>query len=188
MYDKWLVVPYDEANNSNFLRDPLENNALDVAWKTLKYSPILFLSLLGIPVLWRRNRPWALMLAAMIGLQLIINGAALDWNAGESYGMRRMSELYAVYGLLAVVFVGYIIKHINAKVVRTVFIAIIAFQLIYILAFFHFTWTHPSGHFQGEPVEMINFLRERDRVFRWQLMEAVLKSHVGPYAWDEPGP
>jgi hypothetical protein len=58
----------------------------------------------------------------------------------------------------------------------------------YILAFVHWTWTHPSGLFHADPNTMMTWLDQRERVYRWQIMDSLLTTHLGPSAWDEPGP
>lgn len=199
MYGQWFLVPYDAAKDTTFLVNPLVG-AGNVLWHTLKHSPILFLCIPGFFALWRINRRWTLLCAGMIGLQVAINGAAFDWWAGESYGMRRMSELYAVYVLLIGVFCGAVVGWLRprfgrnaVRVVRGALLLSLIYIFLYLLSFFYYTWTHPSRLFHADPDVMISyFLKQedsgRDKVFRWQLLDSALAQHVGPRSWGEPGP
>jgi len=190
MFGAPFVVPFDTVNDEQFMGSG-GNAALNVLVETIRHSPIVLLSLVGLPILWGKNRVWGLLFGAMIALQLLVNGAALDWNAGESYGMRRMSELYIVYAILACVTVGWMVERLrdwrySRVVVRVALTLLIAYTFLYIFAFLDFTWTNPAGAFSDHPDVMIRyFIKQPDR--HWILWE-VYRTHVGPLAWSMPGP
>ncbi|MCU0511604.1 MAG: hypothetical protein MUE40_03445 [Anaerolineae bacterium] len=199
MYGQFLLVPFDAARDTTFIISPLVGMGNVVA-HLLHHSPVLWLCLPGVPALWRLNRRWTLLLVTMIALQVVINGAALDWWAGESYGMRRMSELYAVYVLLIAAGCGALIAWLRRRVgglaprlVRGLLLLCLVYIGLYVLAFFYWTWTHPSRLFHAEPEVMIAYFLDpavsgRDAVFRWQIMESLFQTHLGPPAWPQPGP
>ena len=91
MFNRFVVVPYEAVAGETFLSIP--KGSWWVLVETPRNSPILYLSLLGLPFLWRRNRQWTVFIIVVLLLQVLINGAVLDWWGGETYGIRRMAEL-----------------------------------------------------------------------------------------------
>ncbi|NJL95879.1 MAG: hypothetical protein HC915_20180, partial [Anaerolineae bacterium] len=140
------------------------------------------------------NRTWGTLAAAMLGSQLLVNGAALDWWAGEAYGMRRMTELYPLLVLLGAAALGLVLRarqgwRRGAQIAARVgLLLLIVWTFYYILAFFHWTWTHPSGLFHDTPSAMMWWFEERGRVWRWQIMLDLFDTHLGIPAWSKPGP
>jgi hypothetical protein len=186
-----FLIPFDAVEGQrgagNFLGQT--NHALDVLVMTLSHSPVVLLGLIGIAVWWRRVRGWALLAAGVIGLQLLINGAALDWWAGESYGMRRMSELYALVAVLGCVLMGAATTHrlpLVRRLLPVVYLALIAYTGVYIAAFLVYSWTNPDGYLLGSPQVMLGYFFAHP--YRWEVLVEVVRTHVGPWAWAMPGP
>lgn len=185
MFGKYFLVPYNEINNEGFVRTPW-HGIRGVIRLTFIHSPILIFSLIGIIGLWRFSKEWALACGAIVVLQFLINGSAVDWWAGDSYGMRRMSELLIIYVMALCALIG-TRRYWWRVAIRSTLWLFIGYTFFYMAAFMHWTWTHPSGKFSDDPDVMIEFFRERERVFRWQIMDTLIADHVGPQAWDEPG-
>lgn len=193
MFGSPFLVPFDAVSEGEFMQRE-GNQALRVFGALIVHSPVVVLSLAGLPFLWRMNRRWAVLLAVMIVLQLIVNGAALDWNAGESYGMRRMSELYAVYVVLACAFAGGVIqwavKRGRERVVRygvsAVFAGIVVYSAVYMATFMVFSWHNPARLFSDSPDVMIGYFV--DLSHRWQILWEIYRTHAGPLSWALPGP
>jgi hypothetical protein len=153
---------------------------------------MIVLSLAGLVFLWRASRAWTIFAGTAIGLQLLINGAALDWHGGDSYGMRRMTELYPVYVLLACALLG---KWRGAMQIRptrfrwvttrAILLAMIPLAGLYLYSFYVYTWSD-TGRFSSTPQEMIDFYLNHPN--REEFSRAVLDGHVGPPAWPRPGP
>jgi 4-amino-4-deoxy-L-arabinose transferase-like glycosyltransferase len=186
-----FLIPFDAVEGQrgagSFLGQA--NHALEVLGMTLLHSPVIVLSLVGIAVWWRQARGWALLAAGIIGLQLLINGAALDWWAGESYGMRRMSELFALYALLGCLLIGAVASHPTRWVRRLlplVYAAVIIYTGVYIAAFLVYSWTNPDGYLLGSPDVMLGYFFAHS--YRWDVLVEVVRTHVGPWAWSMPGP
>jgi hypothetical protein len=189
LFDHPFTVPYDVLSQESFLRFP--TNAGQVLLFTLYNSPILALSLAGLIPLWRRNRPWTLALGAIILLQVLINGAALDWWAGESFGMRRMSEIYFVYAVLAAAALGRLPRQAGARrraalALRGVLLLLVLYNLLFVLSFFSYRWTNLEYTPIPTPKLMIeHFLGQENR---WDVIVAIFRTHLGPPAWSKPGP
>lgn len=172
-----LIVPYDETTGEQFMGLPVNAHRV-----------------LGLPALWRRDRLWAGLLEGMIAAQVLINGAARDWYAGDTFGPRRMSELYAVYVLLLAALAGRMpapsawhSRHAWRPLgARLAVMALLIYSLVLFRAFLLFTWTNPQGQFADEPGVMLRYWR--DHPAREETYRAVLDAHVGPAAWNQPGP
>lgn len=190
MFGAPFVVPFDTVNDDPFMQ--ARNFSWEVLRETVRHSPVVLLSLLGIPAMWRVSRQWAVFLAVVIGLQVFINGAALDWNAGEAYGMRRMSEIYIVYALLVCALAGQVITWGKIHqwrlrpVVQIILVALIAYTVLYIAAFMNFTWTNPEFRFSDRPDVMIRYFFNQDH--RYEILWEVYRTHMGPLSWSMPGP
>ncbi|MDX1992452.1 MAG: hypothetical protein SF029_08685 [bacterium] len=187
-----FLVPFDAVSDQAFIRD--HNNSVDVLRVLVVHSPLVLLSFAGVIALITQQRGrLGLLLAAIIGLQLFINGAALDWDAGDSYGMRRMSEIYAIYVLLGCAAVGAFAAWGRERrwrwllpIMRGLLTAAVAYSLVYLMAHLVFTWTNTQGVFSAAPGTMIaHWLRHP---YRWQVAWEVYRAHVGPLAWAMPGP
>jgi hypothetical protein len=195
-----FLIPFDavEGQKGSFLSAP--NHGLDVLVQTLIHSPIIVLSLVGIPILWKRSRPWAVMAFVAFFAQIIVNGAALDWWAGESYGMRRMSELYPLYGLLACAALQplsaqwaagkqgirlFYARH-QRLIYRLLLAGIIGYTGVYIAAFIVYSWTNPDHYLLGRPDVMLSYFFNHP--YRMEVLNEVIRTHVGPQAWAMPGP
>ena len=55
-----------------------------VAW-----HPLLAFGFIGAPMLWKRSRPMAICLSAVLVLSLYVNASIASWWGGASFGMRR---------------------------------------------------------------------------------------------------
>jgi hypothetical protein len=63
------------------------------------WSPILLLSLLGLPLFVRRHPRVGLPLVLLLGVITYVNAAAGDWWAGGSFGARRFESALPVFAL-----------------------------------------------------------------------------------------
>ncbi len=192
MFGKPFVVPYDETTGDSFLRLPV--NAHRVLFRTVHYSPVLALSLLGIPFLWRRDRRWALLAVAAIGAQVLVNGSTRDWYGGDSFGARRMAELYPFYVILAAALLGRLPRGralrerraIWPVIGRVALAGLIVYSIVFLFVFFVFSWTNPRGVFADSPQSMWSYYL--DHPYRRAVIDSLLQTHLGPPAWSEPGP
>ncbi len=190
MFGKPFVVPYDETSNQPFLRLPA--NAHRVFWRLIIHSPILILSLIGIPFLWRQDRKLTLFCLAVIGSEILLNGSTRDWYEGDSYGGRRMSELYALYSVLAAALVGRWpavrdrLLAWRAVITRAALVGLIAYSIFFLMAFMVFSWTNPRYQFADEPNVMIEYFFDHPDPL--DVIRTIFRTHLGPRAWDHPGP
>jgi hypothetical protein len=54
-------------------------------------SPLAALGVVGLVQLWRRDRPWSAGGLAVLGAAVYVCAASSQWDAGESFGMRRLA-------------------------------------------------------------------------------------------------
>lgn len=195
MFGVPFLVPFDAVTDDQFMQSQ-GNQAIQVLGMLVSHSPIVLFSLIGLGFMWKINRVWALMLGAMILLQLIVNGAALDWNSGETYGMRRMSELYVVYVLLACAAAHGLVtwfagkqkrlQRIGTAAVYGSFLVLIGYSFLYIFAFMVYSWHNPQWIFDNTPGAILDYFIHLP--YRWQILWEVYKTHAGLLSWGMPGP
>lgn len=188
MFGAWLVVPYQAVTDQPFLRFP--NHMLDVLRLLLIHSPVLLAAVAGLPRLWRRHRRWGAFVLSAFVVQLFLNGSVLDWWAGETYGMRRMSELYPLYVLSACAALG-TLRQGAARAwlraaVRGMLWVSLPYSLLYLAVFINYTWTNPAHLFIDDPWRMLAHVWQQAQP--WQTTLAVWRAHLGPLAWRMPGP
>ncbi len=63
------------------------------------WTPVVFLAVLGLLPLWRRDRGLAGMALALFAALLVSNCTVYDWWAGTAFGQRRMISATVVYVL-----------------------------------------------------------------------------------------
>lgn len=189
MFNRYVVVPQQAVSGDVFLGVP--RGSWWVLTETPRNSPVLYLSLIGLPFLWRRSRSWTVFIVVVILLQVIINGAVLDWWGGETYGIRRMTELYPLYVVLASAALGDIRVQARAGrawgiVARVALAVVVLYSFVYILSFFSFTRTNPDHVFIAGPETMIPYFLGQPN--RWEIIASIFRTHLGPPAWPMPGP
>lgn len=72
---------------------------IDPAHGAFLWTPIWLIALLGLALLWRRDRRLTLMLAAAFIAQVYLNGAFLTWHLSGSFGFRRLIEATPIFVL-----------------------------------------------------------------------------------------
>lgn len=186
LFGQPFVIPYEEVADGAFLTWP--RYSADVLRLLLWHSPGVLLSLIGIPFLWRLDRRWGAYALVAIGLQVWLNGGVLDWWAGETYGMRRLSELYPLYVLLASAVIGHpaAAPALRRRLALAFLVGVIGYTLIYLPVFINYTWTNPLGEFINDPLVMWRHVTAQAQP--WQTTWAVYRAHLGPPAWLLPGP
>lgn len=188
MYGKLVLIPASEGDKSAIVRAPV--NAWHVLFSPIAglfpWSPIVALALLGLIPLTRRDWRLAGSVAAMVALQVLVNGAVKNWWAGTGFGMRRMAELYPVYVLALAALFGAVsrIPWLNA-LVWSASIALALYGIALVLARMNFTWTNPWGLARDAPLTELGYTFSKEH---WRLMWPVIREHVGPWAWKKPGP
>lgn len=189
LFDSPFVIPYDVMAGHSFLRFPV--NAHNVLFYTFAHSPILIISVIGVIKLWATKKELSLVLIVAFVLQILINGAALDWDCGETYGLRRMSEMYFLYAFATGIALNKwhgITKfpHVMTLLVRLVFVSLLLYNAMYILAYFNYSWTNTVYHPYPTPSNIVGFFLQQSN--RWDVVRAIFRTHLGPPAWTHPGP
>ena len=87
-YGQVLLMPQGQS----FMRwwDPAIPSVL-FSWRhgLLTWTPAVLVALIGLGLLVRRNRLLGWSAVAVVSLAIYVNGAVLDWWAGEAFGARR---------------------------------------------------------------------------------------------------
>jgi cell shape-determining protein MreD len=192
MFGTPFTVPYNEVNNEVFLKRA--NAWLNVLVANTIFSPVTIFVFFGLlALIWRKAWLWMLVFGLIFAGQLFINGSALDWYAGNSFGMRRMAELFPIYGFLAAVAIHTLQQRFANQqrwihiFFAVLFIVAIGYALIFLLAFVDYIWTSPeswSGSLWPDSV-LPYFWRQSNR---FEVIRTIFTTHLGPPAWTQPGP
>lgn len=165
------------------------------------WSPIIGLGLAGVFRLFRRRRVVALTLGGVFVAQALVNSGVRDWWAGESFGMRRLTEVYpvAAVGVAALLTVAgdlWQSGETKARVLGGALYAGVGTTALYGLALIvaHLVFgyfTHPSFGFVTQP--MFDTASNVLRFFffappKFHLIWPMMEHHFGPWAWTWPGP
>jgi hypothetical protein len=205
MYGSPFAVPVDAANGSSgFLGGPRYLLAVlfsgDRGW--LVWSPLVILSLAGLVWLaWgRRWAPLAAALALILLAQVIMVSGVRDWFAGESFGMRRLTELYPVVALGTAALLTWAGQAWGSRQATPRWLAgavgaLVGLCVVYgwvlivgypLLGYF----SDPSfGFFSAVPAatawNTAGFLLNPPH---FDLVWPMMEHHFGPWAWTWPGP
>lgn len=185
MYGAFTAVPAAEQNMRPFLTGPvfLFDVALSPERGWLVWSPVAGLGSLGLVWLGRRAPAVAAPLLGAVAAQLLMNASVTEWQAGWSFGMRRMTDLYPIYVIGVAALVG-----LTTGVTRLVaWLAVTVASLWGVLALVaHLSYINAVAG-SGGPigVELDHLLGSRlgPRV----ALDAIV-THYGPWAWSRPGP
>jgi len=183
MFGRPLVV---SATESGFLSLP--GHFLHVLFSDGRglfvWSPLTALGVAGWVSLTRQRRWVAPGLWVAMLLQVIINGAVIDWWGGWSFGMRRMTELMPLF----VVGLGLLLERAGRRR-RGAWWALaglcLGFSLLLLLSHLNFINTvaeRPQG--DRASVEIRYQLTQSNL----DVLRQVFREHYGPWAWSRPGP
>ena len=96
IYGKFLLIPQGEG----FMRwgHPEILKFLFSSWHGFySWTPILIFSTIGLFLLYQRDRRMAIGFFLIFILQIYVNSCASDWQAGISFGARRMTGLTPIF-------------------------------------------------------------------------------------------
>ncbi len=160
----------------------------------LIWSPIAALGALGLFALGRRSPGLALALGAVVAAQVLVNAGVRDWYAGESFGLRRLTEVYpalavGVAALLSAAEVASRRWWLSITYGAVILTALYGLFMVVASLIFHY-FTDPSFGFVTTPppptaLNVLMFFLSPPRLdLVWPMME----HHFGPWAWTWPGP
>lgn len=186
LFGEWLHSPNDTVGKAFMLPAPVY--LPDVIGMWLSHSPVILLSLAGMLALWRINRVLTLIAVGAIASQLLMSAWITDWHGSQSYGLRRMTELYPFYVMLAGAFVAQFMRHHRWRrlVLSAGFVLMTAYTSLYMVSFFNYTWTNPYGKYADAPPVMIDYFLNQPH--NLVILHEVWYVHMGPYSWQMPGP
>lgn len=76
----------------------------------LAYTPVMWLALAGIPLLWRQKSPWRWPLAVFLPLHIYLVYSWWCWNYVNGFGSRPMVETYALMAFPLACFLAEMLK------------------------------------------------------------------------------
>jgi len=118
----WLVFSY-QGETFNFAQPHI----LDILFSTDRgvffWAPVLVLSLVGLVLLWKRLKEWALALYIFLPIWLYVTSSWHSWQFGASYGHRAFIDIFPLFGLaMATVYAS--VKSSTVKRALAVFVGV----------------------------------------------------------------
>lgn len=166
----------------------------------LVWSPVVALGLLGLLGFQRPYRGLALSLAAICLAQVFINAGVRDWYGGESFGLRRLTELYPVVAVGAAALLGAASRlfaqatwhgrMMGVGVYSAMGVGVL-YGLVLVVAYLIFLYfTDPAmGYVSARPpATALNTLSFFFSPPKFDLVWPMMEHHFGPWAWTWPGP
>jgi len=148
------------------------------------WSPLTILALTGLIMMGRRDQVVAISMGATFLFYTIVSTfLSVDWSAGWSFGMRRMTELYPVF----VIGLAYLLADVQPSGLRHSVWALSVIFTIYSALLFvsHLNFINTSL-----PQGAAAWIELRHQFFEsnFHITRQVFLEHYGPWAWSRPGP
>jgi hypothetical protein len=154
------------------------------------WSPIALVGVLGLLTFRRSNIVSALVLLCVVITQIVINAGVETWSGGESFGLRRLTELYPALA----VGVAMALSAGAPLVRRTLYaltgaLALYGIVLLFAALIFHYFTLPEMGYVSVQPVDTLtNVLRFFFSPPKFDLIWPMMEHHFGWWAWSRPGP
>jgi hypothetical protein len=154
------------------------------------WSPIAVLGLLGLVIEPHHHWESRFILLSTIIAQILISASVKTWSGGESFGLRRLTELYPAL-TIGVAMLLAASQHFAQRFVYALTGVLALYGIILLFAFLIFSYfTLPEmGYVSQQPVDSLSnvltfFLFPPKFHLIWPMME----HHFGLWAWSMPGP
>jgi hypothetical protein len=98
LYGRPLALPQGSA----FMRwsEPALLEVMFSTWRgLLTWTPVVAVALVGIPLLFKRDRLPGTAVLVFFAISWYVNAAVADWWAGEAFGARRFVSCFAIFAL-----------------------------------------------------------------------------------------
>lgn len=164
------------------------------------WSPVVALGLAGLAVIKSPHRGLALALALICFAQIFINAGVRDWYGGESFGLRRLTELYPVVALGGAALLDAASRLFAHRTWRGRMVGVgvygamslsAGYGLVMVVAYLIFLYfTDPAmGYVSAPPpATALNTLTFFLSPPKFDLVWPMMEHHFGPWAWTWPGP
>lgn len=154
------------------------------------WAPIALVGVLGLLWPWRKDGETRLILLGVIAAQVLINAGVETWSAGESFGLRRLTELYPALALgVALLLASAAPLWRRMGYALTGLLAAYGIVLLFAFLIFHY-FTLPEMGFVTEqpPYTLTNVLTFFCSPPKFHLIWPMMEHHFGWWAWTLPGP
>lgn len=154
------------------------------------WSPIAILGIIGLVMGPRNQLDIRLILLGVIAAQILISASVETWSGGESFGLRRLTELYPALSLGIAMFlsVGFIPVR-RAGYALTGLLAVYGIILLFAALIFGYFTLPEMGYVSERPVDTVtNILTFFFSPPKFHLIWPMMEHHFGWWAWSMPGP
>lgn len=154
------------------------------------WSPIALIGVVGLSIGPRRHWDTRLILLCVVVAQILINAGVETWSGGESFGLRRLTELYPALALgvatvlsvsrSSVRYVGYALTGV---------LALYGIVLLFAALIFGYFTLPEMGYVSEQPVDTLtNVFTFFFSPPKFHLIWPMMEHHFGWWAWSMPGP
>jgi len=154
------------------------------------WSPIALLGVLGLPVRARQCRESCFVLLCVIVAQFLINAGVETWSGGESFGTRRLTELYPALALGVAQLLSVERPSIRrAGYVLAGVLGMYEIVLLFAALVFGYFTLPEMGYVVERPVDTLtNVFAFFFSPPKFHLIWPMMEHHFGWWAWTMPGP
>lgn len=99
VFGGWLGIPGEMAGAQWWGESLMVEVLFSSNHGLLSWHPIIFLSLLGVPLFMKRDLYFGALLTAVFALQVYTNGAVAMWWGGSAFGGRRFASCALLFAL-----------------------------------------------------------------------------------------
>lgn len=119
MTGSWMFYSYRDEG-FNFLAPHIMDGLFSYRKGWLLYTPVMLFGLLGIPLLFRYAKQWAITVSLFVPINIYIIFSWWCWWYGGSLGQRPMIDSYAIMAIPMAAFISYLVnKGRTAAIVTT---------------------------------------------------------------------
>ncbi len=168
----YLYFSYADKGASFFFNQPkILSSLFHIRKGWLVYTPIMAFALAGIPLLYREEKRWFLVLSIYVAAMIYIQSSWWNWWFGGGWGLRSYISMYPILAFP----MAMLIKKLKSRRNRIYYVAGISLMLLLIMyqVFQTRQFTTGAMHFQGITKKSYreNFLKVYPTGPSWGMLE-----------------
>ncbi len=169
---QYLYFSYGDKGASFFFNQPhILDSLFHIRKGWLVYTPVMAFALAGIPLLYREEKKWFLVLSIYVAAMIYVQSSWWNWWFGGGWGLRSYISMYPILAFPMAMFM----KKLKSLRIPIYYVAGISLMFLLIIYQVFQTRQHATAamHFQGTTKKSYreNFLRIRPTGPSWNMLE-----------------